>query len=160
VETNKLNEIGYFDPKNNERLVKTITFEKRLEQLKAYKEKYGTLYIHSRNPEFQSLYNWKKQIIHSQILNKEQHQQLKELGVFDKYPAQSIAANRDFNIRYKELQRHKDKFGIIHISRTNKEYKRLYNWMHHIKRRAKLTAEQIELLKVIGINIVKTKRSE
>jgi len=160
VETNKLNEIGYFDPKNNERLVKTITFEKRVEELRAYKEKYGTLYIHSRNPEFQSLYNWKKQIIHSQILNNEQHQQLKELGVFDKHPAQRIAANRDFNIRYKELQRYKDKFGIIHISRTNKEYKRLYNWMHHIKRRAKLTAEQIELLKVIGINIVKTKRSE
>jgi superfamily II DNA or RNA helicase len=159
-ETNKLNDIGFSDPKNNERLVKTITFEKRLEELKAYKDKYGTLYIHSRNPEFQSLYNWKKQIIHSKILNEKQRGQLRELGVFDKHPTQRIVANKDFDIRYKELQDYKDKFGTTHISRTNKEYKKLYNWVHHVKRRAKLTTKQIELLMTIGINVKKTKESE
>lgn len=159
-ETNKLNEIGFFDPKNNERLVKTITFEKRLEELKAYKDKYGTLYIHSRNPEFQSLYNWKKQIIHSKILNEEQRRQLKELGVFEKDHTQRMIANKDFDIRFKEFQDYKDKFGTTHISRTNKEYKKLYNWIHHVKRRAKLTAKQIELFRTIGINITQTKGSE
>lgn len=154
-ETDKLNAIGFYKPENNERLVKTITFEKRFEELKAYKEKYGTLYIHSRNPEFQSLYNWKKQIIHSKILNEEQRRQLKELGVFDKQPTQKITVTKDFDLRYKELQDYKDKFGTIHISRTNKEYKKLYNWLHHIKRRAKLTSEQIDLLKAIGITIKK-----
>jgi len=159
-ETNKLNSIGFFEPKNNERLVKTITFEKRLEELKAYKEKFGTLYIHSRNPEFQSLYNWKKQIIHSKILNEEQRGQLRELGVFDKHPTQRIVATKDFDNRYKELLDYKNKFGTTHISRTNIEYKKLYNWVHHVKRRAKLTTKQIELLRTIGINVKKSKASE
>jgi len=149
-ETEKLNEIGFFDPKNNERLVKTITFEKRFEELKAYKEKFGTLYIHSRNSEYQSLYNWKKQIIHSKILNDEQRKQLVELGVFDKLPQQRNIGKNNFDIRLNELKAYKEKFGTLFISRTNSEYRTLYHWKRDVIRRGKISKEERAKLVAIG----------
>lgn len=149
-ETEKLNEIGFFDPENNERLVKTITFEKRFEELKAYKEKFGTLYINSRNSVYQSLYNWKKQIIHSKILNENQRKQLVELGVFDKIPQQRNIGKNNFEIRLKELKAYKEKFGTLFISRTNTEYKTLYHWKRDIIRRGKISKAERDKLVAIG----------
>ena len=149
-EKSKLDSIGFFNPTNHERLVKTITFDKRLEELKAYKAKYGTLYIHSRNPEFKSLYGWKKEIVHSKILNAEQRQKLKELGVFDKLPQQRNNKKDNFDLRLNELKVYKKKFGTLFISRTNTEYKSLYNWKRDVIRKGKLTEDERNKLVEIG----------
>lgn len=149
-EKEKLESIGFYNRANHERLVKTITFEKRLEELRAYKEKYGTVYIHSRKPEFQSLYNWKKEIVHSKILNSEQRQQLMDLGVFDKLPQQQNNGKDNFEIRLNELKAYKEKFGTLFISRTNTEYKTLYHWKRDVIRRGKISKAERDKLVAIG----------
>lgn len=144
----KLKEIGFFDPKFHGK--RRTNFDQRFEELKAYKEKHNTLYIYSRDPIYKGLYSWKKDIIRSKSLTTEQRKKLESLGVFQKLPQQKNNPV-DFEVRLKELKEYKEKFGHLFISRVDTKYKALMNWKYDILRRGKVTAEQKEKLKEIGL---------
>jgi hypothetical protein len=64
-----------------------------------------------------------------------------------------------FDERYNELLAYKEKYNSINVSRHDKEHKKLYHWLTHIKRSRILTADQKAKLKALGLEVKISKNS-
>jgi superfamily II DNA or RNA helicase len=148
----KLESIGYFNPENHLKKIKTFSFDERYNQLLTYIAKHGTSKISRHDKENRQLFHWVTHIKRSRILTDDQKKMLNEVGIIVKVSKNSQDFSRTFDQRFKELKAYKDKFGTAHIKRTNDEYRTLYFWTSYIKRRALLTTEQIKRLKSIGFD--------
>lgn len=148
----RLDSIGYFNPENHLKKIKTFSFDERYNELLTYIAKHGTSKISRHDRENRQLFHWITHIKRSRILTDDQKKKLKEVGIIVKVSKNSQDFSRTFDQRFEELKAYKEKFGTTHIKRTNNEYRTLNFWTSYIKRRALLTTEQIERLKSIGFD--------
>lgn len=121
-------------------------WNKRINELKEFKQKFGHCNVHQNDEKYKSLGKWCAGLRRRNYrVTDEQVTILEELGFI--WDSQEYIWEQ----RYEELKQYKEKYGHCNVSRLWEENTLLANWVHYIRTDKKLlTNEQVKKLNELG----------
>lgn len=125
---------------------KIADWESRFQQAVEFKRINGHFNIAQSDTTFPGLYFWIRHIRTRAKLTKEQKDKLDKIAFFDNVP---VKKNDNFNERFNQLIEYRKLHGTFVVKKSNYS---LYNWLKDIRRRPRLTRNQVNQLKEIGVD--------
>lgn len=123
---------------------KEADWDNRFEQLVNFKNENGHFTVSQFDKTYKGLYNWIRHIRTRSELTDKQIQRLKEINFSFEHKPAKLDNFEERLLRLKEYEKTHGSFKVI------KKDSQLYNWLKDIKKRPRLTKEQIEKLRMIG----------
>lgn len=123
---------------------KQADWDARFDELKDFKNKHGHFNVSQFDKNYKGLYNWIRHIRTRSELTEEQIQRLK--GIDFSFELKSIRVD-NFEERLLQLKEYEKTNGTFKVM---KKYSQLYNWLKDIKKRPRLTNDQIRKMRQIG----------
>ncbi len=123
---------------------KEADWDDRFEQVTKFKNEHGHFNVGQFDKKYKGLYNWIRHIRTRAELTEKQKQRLKKID----FPFEHLPFKLDnFEERLLQLKEYERTNGTFKVM---KKYSQLYNWLKDIRKRPRLTNEQIVRLRQIG----------